>query len=353
MLKPRMILADTNLSFLTHLMQEFLKEYFEKVELEVITDRAYFEELFSKPQQAALLVVSENLYDSSLLRHNIGRTFVLTETNRGEESEGDRAFAVYKYTSPREVYLEIIGKSGNALVGSGAARSGSQLVVVTSAAGGVGKTTLAMGLCAALTKSYKKALYINADRLQSFQYLLENPSPLNISGLYAKLGASDAKAAYSLVRSGIRNQGFAYLPPFKSALMSLGMPYGIFQKLALGAKESGEYDFVVVDADSCFDEDKALLMSKADKVVLVTDQSTASVVATNTLVSNVGGLSGEKYLFVCNKLQKDQPNALEAAHIPLRFTVSETVDQTSLCAQLGFQALAKENSLQRLAFLII
>lgn len=351
MAKPRIIIADTDVGYILPLQRKFAEEFFEKVELEIITDRADFNAKFATPQQAEVLIVSEDLYDSSLQRHNITHCFLMTESQREEGGTGGRFYPVFKYSSIKEVFVEIVGKSGSALAVGDTLRNASRLLVVSSAAGGVGKTTVAMGVCAALTRNYKKVLYINAQRLQTFQHMLSNPAPIGLSGIYPRY-SSNSREIYQLLRTSIRQEGFDYLPPFKLALMSLGLPYRFFLNVAEAARESGDYDFVVVDTDTCLDEDKASLMNAADKVVLITNQSVASVVATNALVSNINGISPEKYIFVCNNFDKEQPNALELSHIPLKFTVSEYVESIPSCQQIGVQALSKHSDIQRLAFLI-
>ena len=57
MSKPRIIIADTDISYIIPLQVKFIEEYFEKVELEIITDREYFMTLFSAPQRADFLLV--------------------------------------------------------------------------------------------------------------------------------------------------------------------------------------------------------------------------------------------------------------------------------------------------------
>lgn len=46
MSKPRIIIADTDISYIIPLQQKFIEEYFEKIDLEIISDPSYYE-LFS------------------------------------------------------------------------------------------------------------------------------------------------------------------------------------------------------------------------------------------------------------------------------------------------------------------
>jgi len=185
-----------------------------------------------------------------------------------------------------------------------------QIVVVYSACGGAGKTTVSLGLCANLVKNYKKVLYLNADYLQSFQTLLENDSPIAASDAYARL-SNPTENIYQDIKHVIRKEKFSYLPPFKASLLSLGIKYHVFEKIALGAKKSADFDYIIVDADSAFDEDKANLIDLADKVVIVTNQNRNAVYSTKMLLSNINNVNSEKYIFVCNNFKKDENNELE------------------------------------------
>ena len=297
MAKARVILADTDLDYIAPLQQKLIEECFERIELEVITDRGYYEALFSSPQKAELLIVSQELYDPSIHKHSIGNVFVLTEQDE-DFREGSGESRIFKYTSVNEIFNTVVGQCP-ALNLDGEDKKEPQIVLVYSACGGAGKTTVAMGLCAGLARNYKRVLYIGADRLQNFQRVLKNKTPVSDSDAYAKLAKPDA-SLYENIKFVIRREGFYYLPPFMAALMSLNLKYSVFQAVAVGAKKSGEYDFVVIDADAAFDEDKAALLNIADKVIIVTKQTASSVYATNMLVSNINGVGGDKYIFICN-----------------------------------------------------
>lgn len=352
MSKPRIIIADRDINYVMALQLKFVEDYFDKVDLEIITEKSYFDEFFMTPQLADILIVSEELYDNSLQRHNISHVFLMTEQYDSEQTAELHINRIFKYTSIKEVFNEIIGNSANVLKNDNSAERTPQIVLVYSASGGTGKTTLAMGMCASLTKNYKRVLYINASRLQGFQHMLDNKTAITSAGIYAKLSAPGGEIYHEL-KHLIRRELFCYIPPFKAALMSLGLNYSVYQKLAEAAKKSGDFDFVVVDCDVVFDEDKASLINIADKVIVVTSQSLASVSATNRLVENINGIDDGKYFFVCNNFLKDKDNALIYPDVSLKFTVSDYIEHLPKYEQMTVEELSNVNSIQRTVFLVM
>jgi len=224
--------------------------------------------------------------------------------------------------------------------------------LITSASGGVGKTSVAFGLCRCLERNYKKTLYVNADRLQSFQWMLENGEPIRDASVYAGLSGNLGNV-YRIVRHVIRKEGFSYLPPFKAALMSLGIPYRVFALLAEAARKEQEYDYIVIDADSVFDEEKAALMQLADKILIVTKQTEYAVKATNELIQNVNRNNSDKYIFLCNDFKKEEENALLLPTAAHRFTVSEYIEHLPAYEMKGSGLPVQTPGLQKAAFLIM
>ena len=297
MARPKVIIADEDANYIVPLQFKFVTDFFNKIDLEIITDRAYFDDYFSKPQNAEILIVSEELYDSFLQRHNIQNIFVMME-QYDEGGTGElNVNQIFKYTSIKEIFNEIIGKSAGALNVAAVEKKETQIILVTSAAGGVGKTTVAMGVAACLVQNYKRVLYIEAASLQSAQYMLENDTPISSPDIYTKL-LNPSDSIYADIKHVIRKEVFSYIPPFKAAIMSVGLSKNIYMDIAVSAKKSGEYDYIVVDTDSVFDEFKADLLNVADKVIFVTKQNRMSVMAVNTLMSNINGVNNEKYLCI-------------------------------------------------------
>lgn len=349
--RPRIIIADTDVNYINPLQLKFVEEFFEEVDLELISDSEYFDALFSSPQKADVLVVSEDLYDTSLQRHNIGSIFLMTEQYEEDQTGDLKVTHIFKYTSIKEIFNEITGKSETLQV-NGKTKKECQIILVDSACGGVGKTTVALGISHSLTKNYKRVLYVNAGRLQAFQRTLNNHTPISAGNVYAQLSAP-TESIYDDIKHIIRKEQFSYLPPFKAALISLGLSYSIYEKIAISAKKTNDYDYIIIDADIAFDDDKAALLSMADKVVIVTNQTEAAIYATNVLVSNINGVSGEKYYFICNDFDKDKDNAIISPNLSLKFTISDYVEHMDHYDSLKCDDYAKNAGIQRTAFLVM
>ncbi|MEG2928211.1 MAG: AAA family ATPase [Oscillospiraceae bacterium] len=351
MSKARIIIADADPGYIIPLQLKFVEDFFDRVDIEIITEKELFDSLFSTPQKADIVIVSEDLYDPSLQRHNIGNIFLMMEQYEDGQTEELNITKLFKYTSIKEIFNEIIGKSAEFLKIE-KKDSEPQIIMVYSACGGAGKTTLSLGICGCLTLNYKKVLYINASYLQSFQWILDNATPVMDTAVYAKL-ASANETIYHDIKHVIRKELFNYLPPFKAAIMSLGIPFSIYELIARSAKKANEYDYIVVDTDDTFDEDKAKLMNTADKVIIVTEQTAASVFSTNLLASNINGINADKFAFVCNNFNKDLDNAIISPMMTMRFSINEYVEHFEHYDRLKCDDFAKNSSIQKATVLVL
>lgn len=352
MANPRIIIADSDINYIAPIQLKFIEEFFDKIQLEVITDKGYYDAYFSDPRNVDILIVSDEFYDSSVRRHIITHIFVLTEEQEDDATVELSVNKIYKYSSIKEIFNEISGKSSDILDVFVDKKREPEIILVYSASGGCGKTTIAVGVCGCLTKNYKRVLYLSAAYIHTFQRLLDNPVPISSGEVYANL-INNGESIYKDIKHAIRKEGFYYLPPFRTSLISLGIRYSLFGKIAAEAKASGDYDYIVVDADSQFNEDAAELLNIASKVIIVTTQSEAAVFATNTLISNLNGISPEKYIFICNDFDKDRDNSLVSHTVKPNFSISEYVEHLEHYDAMRLKDLEKVSGIQKTAFLII
>lgn len=350
--KPRLVIADTDTNYIYPLQLKFIEEYFDKLDMEIITNQTYLEELFISPQTIDILIISENLYNMGFQRHNITHIFVMCEQTEEEQTAELTVERVFKYSSIREIFTEITAKCSDVLNQTVNEKKECRVVLFYSANGGTGKTTIAMAVGCYLAKNHKRVLYMNASNLQLFEHMLDKCSPIASNEVYTKLSRNE-EDAYSILKYTIRKELFSYLPPFKAALVSLGLDYSVFSRIISSAKKSEDYDFILVDAESDFNEDKVNLLAQAEKVIVVTKQDYGSVNAANHLVSNINGMNSEKYIFICNDFDKDENNALISPKYSLKFTITDYVLHFRNIEALTLNDMGKDGGIQRIGFLLM
>lgn len=300
MTKAKVIIADLDLNYTTKLQYKFIREFLNKIDLEIITERSYFEEFFSKSQSADVLIISDKLYTPQIRLHDIKNIFLMQEEDEDSEISDLYITNIYKYSDLRDIFNKIIGKSRGSLNISDLESKDTQIITVTSAVGGIGKTTIAMGLANSLANDYKKVLFIEASRLQTFQYKLKDKSVIDNHKFYLDL-LNPKIDVYKSIKNFIRTENFSYIPAFKASLLTLKIDYSIYEKIAIMAKESRDYDYIIIDTETIFDIYKTRMLNLADKVLIITADEEYVVSATNNFMNNIDCVNQEKYEFIKNK----------------------------------------------------
>jgi MinD-like ATPase involved in chromosome partitioning or flagellar assembly len=118
------------------------------------------------------------------------------------------------------------------------------------------------------------------------------------------------------------------------------------------AKDSREYDFIVVDIEAGYSENKMELLQMADKVLMVCLQDKVSVQKMEYLLRNIDLRDREKYLFICNKYDETKQNAYLESEMQARFTMSEYVER--LNGELTeVRQVSALKGIQKLAYMFI
>lgn len=346
--KPVVIIAELDEKYISPLEMKFLNEFDDEIELKIISNIMYFKDFFSKPQRADIMIVSEQLYSNDLQKHNIANIFVLTESAEEQDTDYLDINRIFKYTSSNEVFNQVVAMSNiSSVIGK---ENDTKVVLFYSASGGVGRTTLALALSGILAQSYKKVLYVDAERINTFQVFLEDGKPIP-ADLYPDFAFKD-DLLYNRVKHIVRNEKFSYLPPFEIALSSINIDFSMYELFLESAKRTKEYDYIIVDTDTIFDEQKAAMITKADKVIFVTEQDEQSVFAMNILLKNTNCSDTEKYRFICNKFDKNKRNAADKSS-KNEFSVTEYIDKIENLHEMKAKELVKSMEVQKLMYLIM
>ncbi len=321
--KPVVVLADLDANYLVPLEDKLTEELYDQIELEIITDRQYFNEYFSVPRRIDTLIICSELFSQDLFRHNVTDFFVLTEEPEDTRSS-ENVTRIFKYSSTKEIFNQVLYKNKE-ILNVQFSHKETQVIVVTSGIGGSGKTTVSMALSESLARNHKRVLYISTDVMQGFSYYLQNRNAMPNDIVRVFSGTDDK--LYSGVMPYLRNEGFTYLPPFSRSISSIGMDGRIYNRLIEAVKASKDFDFVVVDTDVNMDETKAELFHKADKVIINVLQDAYSTCKIEYLVRNMDCRGNEKFIFVCNKFRRDVNNDYMASEIGQHFIITEYIEE--------------------------
>ncbi len=352
-MRPRVIIADLDRLYILPLQQKFVKEFYDNIDLEIITDRQYFDELFVTPQTIDILIVAEQLYNPLLQKHNIKHLYILSESEDNEAVAGPSGSYIYKYTSIIDIFEIIKGSSAAILNAVVINKTAPKIITVYSASGGAGKTTMALGLSLNLASRYKRVLYVAVERLQASCHLFNCAAEIDYSDYYHSLQKTDG-AVYEAIKPFIQSEKFDYVPLLNLSTVALDIAIERYNELLLTAKASNDYDYIIVDSDSTFDAHKANLIDLSDRLIVIYEQTKRSINKTNAFLRNIEGNQPDKYIFVCNKYQADNPIE-SAADLEYRcnFKTEQKLDFFVDYEIMNIESLAKAEAIHKIAYLIM
>lgn len=347
----KIIMADTDEKYLMPLERKFIDGLEDKVELIVITDPNYLKIFFTNPQKLDILIINEELYDTDLERHNIANIFILTEQDPFDNNTRDLdTNRIYKYTSVKEIYNEIINKSSTRSVPLNNIEE-TKILMMYSPIGGIGKTSISVALCEAITKYHKKVLFVGIDSLQTFGSVIEGlPSMEN--GV-EKLMIEKSEYIYEIMKSKIIARTFDVLPPFHLSLPSLNVKGEDYVNLINGIKGTKDYDYIIIDGASDFTEGISRLMGFANHTIVIAGQDKIATHKLDCLLRNIDCSDHDRFIFVCNKYRSEKANYLDSDHFTNLCKISEYIDccPDRIDSEINF--LLNNKSIQKLALMFI
>ena len=347
---PKILLADPDARYLRPLEFKFLDELGDKIDLEIITDEKYLEEYFAEPRTLELLLISKKFCFSNMDRHHIRYIFVLTEDGEQIGLEGKIRY-LFKFSSSAEIYNIAVRTLAGELETQRIAREKTKVVLVTSANGGVGKTTVALGLSGSFALRMMKVLYLDAEMLHSFQRWLTKASVLPESA-YNPMQSVGGES-YFAMKQYIQKEDFDYLPPAKVSLSSLGVAQNFYREFLQAASQANDYDVIVVDTDHLFQDEKAWLMTFADVMVTVLNQTKTSIFATEELLKNIRMQENGKFFFICNNFDKEKNNIFQKDGSQPSFMIDEYVSHMENYEELTLKDLELNQDIRKISYLIM
>ena len=342
------MIADQDRQYCEVIQAWLLENYGDLISLELVTDQGYYDGLFQRRHELDLLIVSSALFKNDNRFDYMTKILVLEESEPVAEWDETHAdvFHINKYTNVKAV-LYMIGNIMDRLKKIDMPENRStKIIMVTAASGGVGKTTVAVGLCAALHRLGRKVLYIDAEYLQTFSIYMKEKSYIEDDVFYDILD-NDDMPVLPVLEKMIRSEEFDYLPPFKKALIAMNQGLELFTEIIKTIQRSNRYDNIVLDTGKEFSLEKAKWMSLSDKVLFVQEVGTRCEYDFDVLKKEISDIEDEKYLVVHNKVDNSAKDQLgKRIDMERNITLLDKIDVMNL------EFLGIQEDLVRLCFLI-
>ncbi len=305
MTRFKILMADDEISYLSKLELMLLKEYGDEMEIYLVTDRDYLDELFKTPQKLDVLVINETMWKEEYRKQGIQNIFFLNE-NETPLSSSAGTIQIYKYSSVKNV-VHTVNVAIKHLISGNLNRLEAKVILFYSPQGGSGKTTLATGTAKALSKLGNKILYIDAEMLQAFGGFFQNEEWGNRNLINA---LSSNRVSRDVIEENIIKGEVHYLLPLEYSLLSNGIQDMNYYSLIQTVKSQMTYDYIIVDTSSEFNEFKARMIASANHSVITVLQDRQGAEKIEALFRNINVSDKKRYTFVCNKFDINKDNFL-------------------------------------------
>lgn len=301
--KALMVVVDTDEQLLYPLLARLIDELPDELQLEVITDRKYLDDYFRTYRVIDLLVISEKDYQMDMKKHQINKTVVLVENHQAAAKEESVVY-LYRYSKLSAIVNAILSFSPLNMETLKEQTDRTKVVLVTSTAGGEGKTLLALGIAKSLTAAGKRALYIDAEWMQNFDLYLDRAESLSTEAAlsFINTGGKDLHKTEDFIQ---QENGIRFLSGIARSLASFSKSPDIYVTFVKNIVSAKKYQYIVVDTDSCLNNTKIDLISLSDQIVIVSRADAAAGKRIDRLLSNLN-ISMDKCLFVSNMSQEEK-----------------------------------------------
>ena len=130
------------------------------------------------------------------------------------------------------------------------------------------------------------------------------------------------------------------------------LDFTIYRKLIQSAKDSGDYDFIIVDVEAGYSRWRIQLLQDSDKVMLITLQDDVSTNKMRYITECLDFGDHEKYMVICNKYSETRDNQYVQSGLQSEFSIREYIDEVST-PLLTARQLAQLNGIEKVSYMFI
>ncbi|MHB8062054.1 MAG: AAA family ATPase [Ruminiclostridium sp.] len=260
-----------------------------------------------------IILICEKYYNQ--VSNYFKKNLIILTTGTNSVGLSDVSF-IYKYKDANQIVGDIINiftKAGNIITQT--KDKITKTVAIYSAAGNVGKTSVAMGISTICSYLGLSVFYLNLEQFQSTSIFFSNNIEYSISDIiyYAKENDKNliSKISTMSCKDAVSNVHYFKEPNNAFDIDEL-LPQDI-KFIVDTMKECGQYDLIVIDMGSQLNENNISLFQIADEIIYIFTDEEICLHKTKIFIDSINMLSNRfvhntflahKFLYVANKVSK-------------------------------------------------
>lgn len=268
MAKIKIVIADSDELYLRHLTNYLIERMNTFEVCSFTTKSSLIKYIGDKSNKIDIIAFTEDLMDGAISTANAPAKILLSD---GTYTELKEFKSVNKYQKAEKFINDILmiysDKTGRVDAVSTGDRK-TKIIGFYSPVGGSGKTTLSLAAAYALALRGRRVFYLNAEKINSTSYALNNANGGSLSDLYLTLKTKGANVGLRIIANKYTDNhtNISYINPAESSLEINELTTDEFKRLLEELERLGEFDVVVVDFDGEFNKEKISVLSEIDRI---------------------------------------------------------------------------------------
>ncbi|AEY65732.1 ATPase [Clostridium sp. BNL1100] len=238
------------------------------------------------------VILSSEKYYSEIKKHtNIDLILLSSLKNPETTSETDY---IYKYKDVNQIAVEIINihtTTGNKIYSTGG--KNTKVISVFSAAGTVGKTSLALAVSSICSFTGLSVFYLNLEQFQSTGIFFNGNTQYSFSDIiyFAKEKDKNLVTKIPAICSRENDSGVYYFSQTNNVFDIKEMLPEDIDFIVSAIKDCGYYDLVMIDMDSQLNENTMKVFEKSDEILYVITKEESCLHKTKLFINSIDILS--------------------------------------------------------------
>lgn len=304
----RLVIADSDKEYLNALVEYLANQELGKFYVTSLTEEHEFlEYIKNNENRSDIILIAAELcrkIKEKIREVNFGTVIILTA---GDIPLNDLKYAtINKYQCGNKIINDMrdIYQHQRGVIRVNAENERAKVIGVFSSQGGVGKTTVAVGLSIQLACEGKAVLYLNLENFPSTTLYFEGGEEKNFSNVlyYLQQQKPDISSKIKGAQCSDSYYGVYFFQPPDSPLDWNEVTEGQLERLLQELKKTGNYDYIVVDLSSSLNTKNIVVLGNCDNIILVLASTQVCRIKHQTLLRNLEIMSSVTKAPLTNKL---------------------------------------------------